>query len=164
MEAGLGQSDTHPAKRVQQGNRSFQEEAGGSSAATSSDLARQSFHESAHLGFADIALRACRIGNDVEAVLTGGMEHIGCAVLATPRPSLAEDGKTSATASVLNVSGHKDDIVCRLVAERASAALNCTVVCTGGIQIDCISAGQIQAVTNAAEALCEKLIAAFARR
>ena len=45
--------------------------------------------------------------------------HIGCAVLAIPRPSLKSDGSMSCTSSVLNLSGHKDETLCRLLAERA---------------------------------------------
>ena len=41
----------------------------------------------------------------------GERPHIGCTVMAQPRPSLADPQKMSSTASVLNLSGHKDETV-----------------------------------------------------
>lgn len=110
------------------------------------------------LSFARLRLRAERAGADYCLLLEGGSApHIGCAVLALPRPSLWEDGSRSATASVLNVVGHKDEAVCRLLAERVAARKNAIVVCTGGFHVDGISREQIAELTRAVEALAEEI-------
>jgi len=79
--------------------------------------------------------------------------HIGCAVLAIPRPSLKSDGSMSCTSSVLNLSGHKDEALCRLLAERACVSYQKTCLCTGGFHVDNMSAQQIQEVVQAVEGL-----------
>ncbi len=78
--------------------------------------------------------------------------HIGSAVMAIARPSLTGEG-TSATSSVLNCLGHKDEEIARRIAESVAAALNCAVVCTCGIHIDGISSEQIQQILDACREL-----------
>ena len=88
-------------------------------------------------GGGKLVMRAEETGRDWTVIVTGGAApHIGCAVLAVPRESLRGDGKRSSTASVLNVTGHKDEEICRYVAERLAAATGRIVVCTGGVHID----------------------------
>ena len=102
------------------------------------------------LSFADVEISSKQIGDDLFICVSGGERpHIGCTVLAIPRPSLTGDGSISATSSVLNVTGHKDEAICRLLAERAAAARNCTVVCTGGFHMDNITPDQISELMNA---------------
>lgn len=79
--------------------------------------------------------------------------HIGCCVLAQPRPSLAGDGKVSATSSVLNVVGHKDEALCRYLAERAAAVHRCNAVCTGGFHVDNMTGAQIEELLAAVKEL-----------
>ncbi|MCD7715774.1 MAG: hypothetical protein LUI39_04895 [Lachnospiraceae bacterium] len=74
--------------------------------------------------------------------------HIGSAVMAIARPSLTGEGR-SATSSVLNCMGHKDEEIARRIAESVAAKLDCTVVCTCGIHIDNISPEQIQQILDA---------------
>ena len=74
------------------------------------------------LTFTDICVEVRRLGDDYHILVSGGeCPHIGCTVLAIPRPSLDGSGKMSSTASVLNVTGHKDEEVCRYLAEKVSA-------------------------------------------
>ena len=64
------------------------------------------------LTFTDICVEVRRLGDDYHILVNGGERpHIGCTVLALPRPSLDGSGKMSSTASVLNVTGHKDEEV-----------------------------------------------------
>ena len=81
------------------------------------------------------------------------MPHIGCAVLAVPRPSLKGDGSLSCTSSVLNLTGHKDEALCRLLAERACVHYQKTCLCTGGFHVDNMSPAQIQEVVEAVKGL-----------
>ena len=66
------------------------------------------------LTFTEICVEVRRLGDDYHILVSGGeCPHIGCTVLAILRPSLDGSGKMSSTASVLNVTGHKDEEVCR---------------------------------------------------
>ena len=91
-----------------------------------------------------------RVGEDCQILLSGGSRpHIGCTVLAVPRPSLSGDGHPSATSSVLNVTGHKDEAICRYLAEKAAAAYSCVVCCSGGFHVDHITEDQIRELMSA---------------
>lgn len=97
---------------------------------------------SIQLSFTRIDIAIDSIGTDLCIIVQGGKPHIGCTVLALPRRSLDGDG-ISCTSSVINVSGHKDEEVCRYFAEKAAVKYNAAVVCTGGIHVDGITPGQL---------------------
>ena len=59
--------------------------------------------------------------------------------MALPRPSLADAAKISATSSVYNFVGHKDQVIAQRIAEVLSAQLNKHVVVVAGFHIDEIS-------------------------
>ena len=103
--------------------------------------------------------RAGKIGEDLLVTVEGGdRPHIGCVVQAVPRPSLSGSGENSATASVLNLTGHKDEFLCRKFAEMFCARLGVTVVCTGGVHIDQITVEQIREMEEMAETLGQELL------
>ena len=53
------------------------------------------------LTFTEICVEVRRLGDDYHILVSGGeCSHIGCTVLAIPRPSLDGSGKMSSTASV----------------------------------------------------------------
>ncbi|MDE6203821.1 MAG: hypothetical protein K2O16_15475 [Lachnospiraceae bacterium] len=102
------------------------------------------------LSFTKIMISKKFLGNDLLIVVEGGdRPHIGTAVLAVPRPSLTGDGTISTTASVLNVTGHKDEVICRILAEKASKKYGVTAVCIGGFHIDNMETGQIKEIVSA---------------
>lgn len=85
-----------------------------------------------------------KIGQDLLVSVEGGQKpHIGCVIQSVPRPSLTGDGSYSATSSVLNLTGHKDEYLCRKFSEQICAACQTTVVCTGGVHIDQITKEEI---------------------
>ena len=97
------------------------------------------------LSFSSIHLQASRMGGDYHILLWGGdRPHIGCTVLSVPRPSLTGDGSVSVTSSVLNVTGHKDEQICRFLAEEVAARKRAVVVCTGGFHYDGITPAPIR--------------------
>lgn len=99
------------------------------------------------------------VGEDISILLYGGEKpHIGCTVMAVPRPSLKGDGSVSCTSSVLNLTGHKDEAICRYAAEKICAAYNAVTVCAGGFHIDDIRPEQISEVRNAVEILISEVI------
>ncbi len=87
------------------------------------------------------------VGKDFQLLLSGGdTPHIGCTVLAVPRESLNGSGRMSSTSSVLNITAHKDEELCRYLAERIAAKTGRVTVCSGGIHVDRITEEQIQEI------------------
>lgn len=104
------------------------------------------------LSFTKLTIKFTKTGKDYHMLLQGGdRPHIGCTVLALPRPSLKRNGRLGSTASVINVTGHKDEYLCRYLAEKMAAAQNAVVVCTGGFHTDRITEEQIWEVKQAVE-------------
>ena len=90
--------------------------------------------------------------------LAGGEKpHIGCVVQAVPRESLTGDGSWSATSSVWNRTGHKDEVLCRMLAEKICCACRTVTVCTGGVHIDEITGEQIREIVDAVEKMGEEI-------
>ena len=114
----------------------------------------QEQHLKEELSFTVIKLDLYPAGEDVVAVLTGGENpHVGCAVIAVPRLSLSGNGNISCTSSVINVIGHKDEVLCRRVAEELCNRFGVSVACTGGVHLDEINDAQIVQIQNAVERL-----------
>ena len=102
------------------------------------------------LSFAEIEFEISPVGEDILIVIRGGDKpHIGSCVLSTPRPSLSDNDKISCTSSVLNLPGHKDEKICRLVAESFCKKFQTTVICTGGFHVDNLTAEKISEVIEA---------------
>ena len=111
------------------------------------------------LTFTEICVEVRRLGDDYHILVSGGeCPHIGCTVLAILRPSLDGSGKMSSTASVLNVTGHKDEEECRYLAEKVSAGKKTTVVCTGGIHMDGITKEQIAEIVEAMQIIAGEIV------
>ena len=109
-----------------------------------------------------LKVSAGKIGTDILICIEGGSApHIGCVVQAVPRPSLTGDGTISATASVLNLTGHKDEFLCRKLAELICSKTGCVTVCTGGFHLDGITGEQIQDVVKVMDEVGENLVLLF---
>lgn len=112
-----------------------------------------------------LQVSAAKIGEDILLCVSGGTKpHIGCVVQAVPRLSLSGDGTRSATASVLNLTGHKDEFLCRKLAEIVCSRLGVTVVCTGGFHLDGMTDGQIRELLAVTEDIGEKFAKQMLRR
>lgn len=106
-----------------------------------------------------LEISAAFVGDDILVCLQGGERpHLGCVVQTEPRESLTGDGSVSATSSVLNYVGHKDEVICRYVAEKISRELNRRVVCTGGFHKDGILPEEIREVQVAVEQMAERIV------
>lgn len=102
------------------------------------------------LSSAELEIGVRRIGDDIAVWVSGGdRPHIGCVVQAVPRLSLTGDGSRSATSSVLNLTGHKDEFLCRELAETICAAVGRVTVCTGGFHCDGMTEEKIAEVVDA---------------
>jgi gallate decarboxylase subunit D len=104
------------------------------------------------------------IGADLLVIISGGeVPHIGSVAVALPRPSLHNRRIMSATASVYNLPGHKDQVIAQRVSEVLSSKLNCAVVVTAGFHRDGISRAGIKRVLENAEKLAEKISTALTK-
>ena len=102
------------------------------------------------LSFSELTIEINPVGEDIFILIRGGDKpHIGSVVLAIPRPSLRDENKISCTSSVINITGHKDEKICRYVAEIFCKRYNSVVVCTGGFHVDNLTPAQIQEVIDA---------------
>lgn len=109
------------------------------------------------LSFAELVTEGYRIGEEYCIHVSGGERpHIGCVVLAVPRPSLSNPEIISATSSVWNLTGHKDEYICRELAEAVAKRKNAVTVCTGGFHMDGITKEQIQELMDCIGQLAEE--------
>jgi len=84
-------------------------------------------------------------GTDIAVNISGGsVPHIGAVALATPRPSINKHEHISATASILCVSGHKEDLLARDAALRLASKFNTTVLVSVGMHVDSATVGDIK--------------------
>lgn len=99
------------------------------------------------------------MGKDYTVTVCGGsLPHVGSTVMAQARPSLTGSG-ISATSSVLNCVGHKDEAVARLFAEKIAVCGNCTAVCVCGIHLDNITEEQLAGIQEGCGRLLERILA-----
>lgn len=107
-------------------------------------------------------LLTCRVtpmGKDYTITICGGsLPHIGSVVMAQARPSLTGNG-ISATSSVLNCVGHKDETIARMFAEKIAICGNCTAVCICGIHLDNITEKQLDRIRESCDSLLKRILA-----
>lgn len=91
---------------------------------------------------------AVSCGPDVSVCFGGGeAPHIGAVALGIPRPSLMDPDAPSASASVLCVTGHKEDELARAAALELATALQCRVSVSIGLHVDDASTADIRELT-----------------
>ena len=96
-----------------------------------------SFSVAAGEGVHRVEVLCALLGDDICLCIGGGESpHIGAAALAVPRDSLRGSGESSASASVLCVTGHKEDELARETALRFAAKLGGRVLVSAGLHID----------------------------
>jgi hypothetical protein len=98
-------------------------------------------------------------GGDISVIIGGGTHyHIGAAALAVPRASLADPNIISASASVICVTGHKDDDLARNAALRLAKDLNRIVTVSVGLHVDEASKDDIKILLKNFDAVIDKVI------
>jgi hypothetical protein len=101
-----------------------------------------------------------QMGQDLSVCLFGGdRPHIGSVALAVPRPSLRDGVALSATASVLNVVGHKEDRLTQSAAEQLAAGLGKVVSVAAGVHYDDLDELGIEAVCRLAQEAVDRILA-----
>lgn len=101
-----------------------------------------------------VQVTGVRCGPDLVLVITGGTHpHVGAVSLASPRPSLRDPARRSATASVLTVLGHKEDELARWAALEAARVTGGQVAVAAGIHVDAATPEEIEALVATARDL-----------
>ena len=104
-------------------------------------------------------------GADVTVCIGGGQApHIGAVALGIPRPSLADESVPSASASVLCVTGHKEDELARAAALELATAFGCRVNVTAGLHVDDATADDIRALNQNYAAVLSEVKRRIAQR
>lgn len=99
------------------------------------------------------------IGSDILLSIWGGtMPHIGSVSITQPRPCSTHPEKRSATSSVYNFTGHKDEAVARCCAEKVAAACDKKTVAVAGFHIDGASSSDIETIMKNVGTLCARII------
>ncbi|NLI14311.1 proteasome assembly chaperone 4 family protein [Pelotomaculum propionicicum] len=112
-------------------------------------------------GGLNVELQAIAMGRDWNVIITGGeIPHLGAIALGIPRPSLQNPEQTSATVSVLTLTGHKEDEIARPAAHFLASKLNAPVVVTCGIHNDRIKPEDIRRVGQLVQEALNDLVAA----
>jgi hypothetical protein len=99
------------------------------------------------------------IGDDLIISVWGGSKpHIGSISVSVPRPGLKDRTRMSSTSSVINLTGHKDEVVARKFSEQLSAKFKRNAIATAGIHIDDITDSQIEIIMHNISELCLDVI------
>ncbi len=100
-----------------------------------------------------------KLGQDLLVSVWGGTRpHIGAVAMATPRPSLQDPRKWSATSSNFTFIGHKEDTVVKMISEQLAARLRTNVVVTAGIHWDGLTTRQIETIERLSERLPREIL------
>ena len=99
------------------------------------------------------------IGDDLMISVWGGTKpHIGSISVSVPRPGLQDKTIMSATSSIINLIGHKDEVVARKFSEQLAAKFNKNAIATAGIHIDDIKENQINILMQNMTDLCRDIM------
>lgn len=110
-----------------------------------------------------VSATAIATGDGVTIHLGGGERpHVGAVAIAIPRPSLRDPARTSATSSVITVTGHKDDELAKPLAELAAARLGQVAVVVVGVHVEGATDEDIERLAAHAREAVERLLAQLA--
>lgn len=110
-------------------------------------------------GVHTVTVTGLLLGADLCLAFGGGTNaHIGAVALATPRPSLEDKARISASSSVLCVIGHKEDLLARALSLKAATCLNCRVSVSVGLHIDGADKNDIDLLQENCNAALDLLI------
>jgi hypothetical protein len=99
------------------------------------------------------------IGDDLMISVWGGTKpHIGSISVSVPRPGLKDGTSMSSTSSVINLIGHKDEVIAREFSEQLAAKFNKNAIATAGIHLDDITENQINIIMQNITDLCLDII------
>ena len=104
------------------------------------------------------------MGKDlIVSVVGGDTPHIGSVAVAIPRPSLKDASRISATVSIFNLVGHKDDEIARPMALKLARELNRRVVVVLGVHLRKATQDDIRKLLENAKVVSENLVKLLGR-
>lgn len=121
----------------------------------------KTFSVSQQKGRFEVHAHVSLLGNDILAVLSGGVAHIGAVAMAQPRPSIADPRKAGATSSVFTYVGHKEDIIAKTMSEKLAKGLNRKAVVVAGIHWDNLKDEEIEVIVKLCRELTEDVMNKF---
>ncbi len=99
------------------------------------------------------------LGDDLLVSIWGGTRpHIGAIGAATPRPSLKDPRKWSATSSNLTFLGHKEDLLAKKISEQLATLLRKNVVVVMGIHWDHMTSNEIKRVESLSKKIPKEIL------
>jgi len=99
------------------------------------------------------------VGRDLLVTVYGGTKpHIGAVALSIPRKSLKDKKKTSSSTSILTVTGHKDDVLAKIVAEKITSVTGRRTVVAAGIHIEKATEAEIEKIIAEAQKYADKIV------
>lgn len=99
------------------------------------------------------------LGEDLLVSIWGGTRpHIGAVGAATPRPSLKDPKKWSATSSNLTFLGHKEDLLAKKISEQLATLLRKNVVVVMGIHWDHMTSKEIKMVESLSKKIPKEIL------
>ena len=99
------------------------------------------------------------LGQDLLVSIWGGSRpHIGAVAMATPRPSLKDPKRWSATSSNYTFVGHIEDVLVKMISEKLSAVLRRNVVVVAGIHWDNVTPREIKTIENLTLKLADEIL------
>lgn len=123
------------------------------------------FHAVAGSGRQRVEGVALAVGRDLTVTLGGGTHyHVGATAVAVPRPSLDDPTRLSSSASVICVTGHKEDELARAVALRLASTLDRVVVVSAGLHVDGAAPGDLKALLTNTDHVVESIAHEIAAR
>jgi gallate decarboxylase subunit D len=100
-----------------------------------------------------------KVGQDILVSVWGGtLPHIGAVGMATPRPSLRDPKKMSATSSTFTYVGHKEDGVVKRISELLASRLKTKVVVSAGIHWDDLTSREIDIIAKLTQKLSARIL------
>jgi hypothetical protein len=100
-----------------------------------------------------------KVGQDILVSMWGGtLPHIGAVGMATPRPSLRDPKKMSATSSTFTYVGHKEDAVVKRISELLASRLKTKVVVSAGIHWDDLTSREIAIIAKLTQKLSAQIL------
>lgn len=99
------------------------------------------------------------VADGIIVTIAGGTKpHVGSIAVALPRPGLDDPTKVSATTSVFNIPGHKDEEIARPAAQLLASKLNKVVVVVAGVHVDGATEEEVSHLITNSKRVTEKLL------
>ena len=100
-----------------------------------------------------------QLGQDLLVSIWGGTRpHLGAVGMATPRPSLEDPRKWSATSSNFTFIGHKEDALVKPISEKLAAQWRGNVVVVAGMHWDGMSAREIKSIERLTRRMSDQIL------